>query len=138
MATTAQDIFDAAMGLMSEVDDTSGRTDTQDTKEYKQRTLLILNTLRGEFMTITNGERTMPKRITDFTSKVGLDDFVCQTILPYGLAAHLLLDENANVASFFQQRYDELKRQYGSVRVDGSTDITDVYGGIEYKEFGWW
>ena len=48
MATTAQDVFDAAMGLIDEVNESTGSTDTADTKEYKQRTLLILNMLIGE------------------------------------------------------------------------------------------
>lgn len=46
--TTAQRVFDLAMGLIDEVNESSGETDTSDTREYKVRTLLILNTLRGE------------------------------------------------------------------------------------------
>ena len=44
--TTAKQVFDIAIGLMSA--DNNGLTETSDTTEYKNRTLLILNALRGE------------------------------------------------------------------------------------------
>ena len=43
-STTAQRVFDIAMGLIDEVNESSGETDTSDTREYKVRTLLILLT----------------------------------------------------------------------------------------------
>ena len=45
--TTAQYVFDIAMGLIDEVSE-SGQTVNADTTEYKNRTVLILNALRGE------------------------------------------------------------------------------------------
>lgn len=59
-------------------------------------------------------------------------------MLPYGLAAHLLLDENTNAAGFFQQRYEELKSQLARGLPRESEDIEDRYGGIEYGEFSRW
>ena len=44
---------------------------------------------------------------------VDLDDAIAQTVLPYGLAAHLLLGENDQMAAFFFQRYAELLRGIG-------------------------
>ena len=37
MATTAQWIFEKAMNLMDEVNESTGATDTADTREYKNR-----------------------------------------------------------------------------------------------------
>ena len=48
MATTAQQVFELAMSLMDELNESSGSADTADTKEYKNRTLAILNVLRVE------------------------------------------------------------------------------------------
>ena len=48
MATTAQRVFELAMNLMDEVNESTGKADTADTKEYKNRTLAILNILRIE------------------------------------------------------------------------------------------
>lgn len=146
--TTGQDVFDAAMGLMDEV--LNGLTDTGDTKEYKDRTLLILNVLVGELYPYSDtyniendGVRPIASPVTDFDTGIGLDDYICRTLLPYGLAAHLLLDENPSAASFFQQRYEELfRRLQAGGPPGGSEDIEDVYGangGISpYNEFSAW
>lgn len=142
--TNAQKIFDMAMSLMDEVRE-DGTTDSPDTKEYKNRTLLILNTLRGELYRYSDtfdadGEtgRPIAAYIKDFTSAIDLDDFICQSILPYGLAAHLLVDENPSVASFFNQRYEELKQELKRGMPAQYEQIEDVYGGIEYGQFGRW
>ena len=67
-----------------------------------------------------------------------LDDGLCQGVLPYGLAAHLLLDENPDVAAFFNQRYAELLSEYRRGIPAASEDIQDLYGGIEYGQFARW
>jgi hypothetical protein len=145
--TTAQDVFDIAMGMMDEV--LNGNTNTGDTAEYKGRTLYILNALAGELYPYSDtytvgeaGKRPIVERIEDFASGIGLDDYICRSVMPYGLAAHLLLDENPTSASFFQQRYEELVRGLSSGIPAASEDIVDVYGGrggIEpYAEFGYW
>ena len=137
------------MGLMDEVNELSGATDTSDTREYKNRTLFILNILRGElypysdtYITNTKKFRPIVDKIVDFDTPIDLDDYICRTVMPYGLAAHLLLDENPTSASFFLQRYEELVRGLRSGIPAASEDIVDVYGGrggIEpYTEFGYW
>ena len=144
MATTARQIFNTAMGFMDEVS-TDGKTDTTDTAEYKNRTLLILNALRGELYPYsdtydpnTEGGRPIADYIRDLDSVVKLDDYICQTIMPYGLAAHLLMDENPSAAAFFQSRYEELKNRLAVGIPVQSEDIVDVYGGIGYGEFSRW
>ena len=57
--------------------------------------------------------------------------------MPYGLAAHLLIDENPTVAAFFQQRYEELLDKLGNVPAEFEP-IEDVYGGIGHSEGGRW
>lgn len=153
MATTAQDVFDAAMGLMDEVNESTGETDTADTREYKNRTLLILNVMRGElypysdtYESLDDGKRPIAAVIEAFDDYIGLDDYICQSVMPYGLAAHLLLDENPSAASFFNQRYEELKAQLSRGLLRTSEDIVDVYsdpyssayGGLTYNQFARW
>ena len=146
--TTAQEVFEAAIAMMDELND-QGAADHSDTQEYKNRTLAILNILRGELYPYSDsyqiGENGRPisAQILDFETPIELDDYICQSVMPYGLAAHLLMDENPSSANFFQQRYDELKmglmRGYPAM---GSEDIVDVYGrrgGIDpYLEFSRW
>lgn len=144
MATNAMRVFELAMGLMDELTE-SGDADTGDTREYKNRTLLILNTLRGELYPYSDtyevaapGKRPVMAVIDNFEAIIDLDDYICQSVLPYGLAAHLLLDENPTAANFFFQRYSELVAMLARGLPQGSEDIVDLYGGIEYGEFGYW
>lgn len=143
--TNAQEIFDATMAMMDEVRE-DGSTDNSDTKEYKNRTLSILNILRGELYPYSDtfdagGEgRAVATRIKNFTSPIDLDDYICQTVMPYGLAAHLLADENPSLAGFYQQRYEELLNKLSRGLPAVSEDIEDVcFGGYdEYTEFSRW
>ena len=110
---------------------------------------MILNSLRGElfpysdtYSTEDSDGRPIATYISSLTKAIDLDDYICQTVMPYGLAALLLLDENPTSAAFFQQRYEELVRGLRSGIPTGSEEIEDVYGnrgGIDpYNEFGMW
>lgn len=74
--------------------------------------------------------KPIPIKLTATTDNVQVDDVTARTILPYGLAAHLLLSENTQSASFFQQRYEELKTLAGRQQASSAEQITDIYGGI--------
>lgn len=144
MATTAKRVFDLTMALMDELSE-SGQTDTSDTREYKNRTLFILNTLRGELYPYSDtyilgepGKRPIAEVISDFEKDIALDDYICQSVMPYGLAAHLLLDENPSAAAFFNDRYQEQVALLARGIPQGSEDIEDIYGGIEYGQFSRW
>lgn len=113
--TTGNDVFDQAIHLMDEQNETNGKTRTQDTKEYEYRTLSILNTLLPELYPYSdtyeaseNGKRPIVVKLEELSQPIDLDDAICRGVLPYGLAAHLLLGENDTMASFFNQRYSEL------------------------------
>lgn len=144
MATTAQQVFELSMHLMDEINESSGSADTADTKEYKNRTLAILNVLRVEcwpasdtYTVAEPGKRPICPEITSFTTALPLDDGICQGVLPYGLAAHLLLGEDDDKASYFNQRYEEKLAQLRNTPAAWE-DITDLYGGIECGQFGRW
>lgn len=144
MATTAQEVFDTAMGIMDEVETSSGDTDTADTAPYKARTLFILNVLLGEVYPYSDtfkgesGKRPVCTAITDFLSAIAVDDVIARTILPYGLAAELLLNENPTASYYFRQRYEETLSRLGSGVPSNFDDIGDVYGMTELGMFGRW
>ena len=145
MATTAKWVFEKAMHLMDEASEATGAADTADTALYRHRALSILNVLRWEcwpasdtFGKAEPGKRPVCPEITDFETPIGLDDVLCQGVLPYGLAAHLLLDENPAAAAYFQQRYEELLRRARQSIPAVSEDIADVYGGVEHGRYGRW
>ena len=149
--TTGDDVFKIAITLMDELND-AGKYNYDDTKEYRNRTVSILNVLQLELYRYSDtyrknrdwekGRRAIPDAIEDIDDVIDLDDYICKAVMPYGLAAHLLLDENPTTASFFQQRYDELKLSLLSGIPAESEDIEDVYGPVgglhPYNEFSRW
>jgi hypothetical protein len=146
MATNSQGVFDLTMALIDELNET-GVSDTSDTAEYKHRTLEIINILQGElylysdtFEAPVDGKRSIAIPVINFEEPiVSLDDYICRTVLPYGLAAHLLMDENPAIASTCLQRYEELKRTLSQGMCAGSEEIVDVYGShFPYTEFSYW
>lgn len=150
---TGMDVFQRAINLMDELND-AGQYRHDDTVEYQNRTLAILNILQGELYFYSDtfpkrqewdaGRRPVLQPITSLYETIDLDDYCAGTVMPYGLAAHLLLDENPSSAGYFQQRYEELlmKLRNGEGKLAASEDIVDVYGpvgGIEpYNEFSRW
>lgn len=132
--TDANWIFDRAINLMDEQNEQNGETRTQDTEEYRYRTLSILNVLRHEvypysdtFAVGEDGKRAVCPEIKSFDQILDIDDAIAQTVLPYGLAAHLLMGENDTMAAFFNQRYTELLYAIGSRRPAVWEDIPTVY-----------
>lgn len=115
MATQAKWVFDKAIYLMDEQSESAGQTQTADTKEYEFRSVPIMNILRHElypisdtFKTRDDGKRSVSTEIESLNDYIDLDDVVAQGIMPYGLAAHLLLGENDTMANYFSQRYMEM------------------------------
>lgn len=132
--TNTQWVFDKAIHLMDEQDERTGETLTEDTQEYKNRTLSIVNVLRNDLYPMSdnytlseNGRRPVLPMLVDFEQEIGLDDVIAQSILPYGLAAHLLLGEDNSKAEFFNQKYEELKASLGTKRMAVWEDITDSF-----------
>ena len=148
---TGMDVFQRAITMMDELSD-EGKYKYDDTKEYQNRTLAIINTLQNELYPYSdtfgkNQDWAVRRRpvlapLDDLYTPIDLDDYAAGTVLPYGLAAHLLMDENPSTANFFQQRYDELKMMLMRGMPSVSEDIEDVYGfrgGISpYNEFSRW
>lgn len=131
------DVFDAAMGIMDELGQT-GQAQTSDTQEYEYRTPAIINMLVGELhMLLGNRDNWLP--VTSLDDMIPTADTnYALSALPYGLAANLLIDENPTAASFYQQRYEELRAYYLARQQADVGDITDLYGGIPYGEFSRW
>lgn len=72
--------------------------------------------------------RPTPTVITALTDVLQVDDVTARTILPYGLAAHLLLQENPDVASFYNERFEDLKREASKRPPAAFETIENVYG----------
>lgn len=116
MSTTAQWVFDKAMALADELSDT-GLADYEYNQDLKSRALPILNVMRFECARASDcflsrrftGRRVMCREIQSWEDTLdGIDDGVAQGAMPYGLAAQLLIDEDPDVASFCNQKYQEM------------------------------
>ena len=135
--TNAEWVFARAIHLMDEQNESTGETKTADTKEYRLRTLSILNILRNELYPYSDTyepssgrKRPVCQMIATFEEDIGIDDVLAQGILPYGLAAHLLLGENDALASFFNQRYMELINTLAAKAPSEWESIEPAYGSI--------
>jgi hypothetical protein len=124
MTVIAQDVFTIAMTLIDETSEDG--TYEGYPVEYKNKAWTIISMLQSELLPPT----IPPLSITSNLSVLQVDERTGLSVLPYGLAAHLLIAEDQNRASFFNARYDELKRKRPALIVS----ITDVYGVKEFEE----
>jgi len=147
---TGTDVFQRAITIMDELSD-EGKFKYTDTEEYRHRSLAIINVLTNELYPYSDTyglnqewgsrRRRVADQMEDLSDTIDLDDYCAGSVLPYGLAAHLLLNEDPSTANFCQQRYDELKASLMRGLPGESEDIEDVYGGIDvspYNDFGRW
>lgn len=119
--TTVQQVFDMAMHMMDEQAETTGATMTDDTEEYKLRTISILNAIIPSLFPFSDtydvstplaGRPRVPALTAtdhanpDFTQTVPLDDTLAMGVLPYGLAAHLTATENSDLSEWLMQQYN--------------------------------
>jgi hypothetical protein len=118
MTVIAQDVFTMAMNLMDE--ESEDGTYAGYPEEYKNKAWSILSLLQAELLPVT----VAPLAVTNELSVMQIDDRTSVTVLPYGLAAHLLMTEDHTRAAFFNARYDKLKRKQPAT----ITTIKDVYG----------
>lgn len=117
--TTVQQVFDMAIHMMDEQEEATGVTLTDDTAEYRHRTISILNAVIPALLPFSDdyndskiGRPAVPILIAlekgnpDLTQPVPLDDTLALGVLPYALAAHLTATENEELSAWFMQRYN--------------------------------
>ena len=145
---SVQGVFDKAMYLIDAQNGSTGSTDNSDTTEYKVRTLGILNNLIDDaypasdtFAIGEDGKRPALDDLTSFSDEIKMDPYIVRSVLPCGLAAKLLSEENPTLADFFWQLYEQ-RLAKARERVPASFESIEdglPYGGIEYGEFSrWW
>ena len=112
----AEAIFIMTMAMIDEMTET-GQLDETTTAEYRAKAPSILTMLQNEIVGIENryrsqNEMVYPVPIKSLEQSVQIDDIKANTLLTNGLAANLMLHEDKALASFFEQRYEELKGQF--------------------------
>lgn len=124
MAVTGKQVYDMALVLIDEVLET-GNIVADQPQYYQAKAKSILTTLQTELLPVS----IEPVVITSLDDELLLSDKVSLLVLPYGLAAHLLIQEDVNTASFFNARYDELKGRR-TASIQPIEDVNDVTGGM--------
>ena len=144
---SVQSVFDKAMYLIDAQNESTGSTDNGDTTEYKVRTIGILNNLIDDvypasdtFVIGEDGKRPALDDLADFSDEIRMDPYIVRSVLPCGLAAKLLSEENPTLADFFWQLYEQrlAKARAGVPASFESIEDGLPYGGIEYGEFARW
>ena len=127
----AEAIFIMTMAMIDEMTDT-GQLDETTTAEYRAKAPSILTMLQNEIVGIENryrkkGEEVYPVPIQSLEQAVQIDDIKANTLLTNGLAANLMLHEDKALASFFEQRYEELKGMFLKPTPQKPISKEDVY-----------
>lgn len=149
MMNTVQDVFDIAIRVMGENNDSTGETRTADTKEYMVRTPSILNSILDQVYPASDtypvsgsaaGKRPIARKVHAMTDELDLDEKICTNVLPYGLAGLLLTEESPELSDFYWQTYLENLANCMASLPAVESGIIDVYGSanIEFGEFGHW
>ena len=110
----AQIIYDIAMSLMDERKN-DGSVDVNSTKDYLARSTGILTVLQTEItMELKNVGADVDSldEIKNMTTDIDLDDDICLGIIPYGLAARLLAQEDTALSNYFGSLYDNRFNRY--------------------------
>lgn len=147
--TTVQQVFDIAIHLMDAQNESTGSTETADTKEYRLRTPSLLNSILDRAYPASDNwpeasDRARPicPKVTAMTDEIDLDERICTGILPYGLAGLLLTEENPSLANFFWQTFLEQLEEAKRGAPSGIDSIEDVYGfmndNLEFGQFAQW
>lgn len=110
---TVKEIYDITMSLMDEKKDLNNLSDTPEsdypsTKDYQARTPGILTILQNEVVMYlkrygTDIDTLDP--VVTMDDEVELDDIICMSVLPYGLAARLLGQEDTKLSADFSDLY---------------------------------
>lgn len=146
---TGQEIFDVAVRLMDAQNETTGATDTADTREYRVRAVSLLNSIldraypsSDNYPDPESGKRPVAAKLETLDDPVEMDDYICLGILPYGLAGLLLTEESPAMSDFFWQTFlEQLELAKRSMpAAEGS--VEDTYGFLgdclEYGQFSRW
>lgn len=149
MRTTVQDVFDIAIRLMDAQNESTGVTDTADTKEYRLRAPSLLNSIldraypaSDNYPGTVDGKRPICGKVSAMSDEIGLDERLCTGVLPYGLAGLLLTEENPTLANFFWQTFLEQLEAAMQGIPSGEGSVEDCYGFLgdclEYGQFSRW
>lgn len=110
----AQVIYDITMSLMDERKN-DGSVDVNSTKDYLARSPGILTVLQTEItleLKRVGADVETLDEIKTMETDIELEDDICLAIIPYGLAARLLAQEDTALSNYFSSLYENAFLRY--------------------------
>jgi hypothetical protein len=134
----AQSVFERAVYLLGAQDE-GFIADSSKNRDYKSRTLAILNTLIASLYPRLMGldaraegvRPAPPALLASFSEEIPLEAGAADAILPLGLAGHLVLEENPSEAGYLLSRCETETARFARLSPAKAVEIADVYGGLE-------
>lgn len=133
---TGKEIFDIAIHLLDEQNESTGSTETADTKEYELRSVSLINSFLPR-LCLQSGVTV--SAISALSDTIPADTALAQGVAPYFLAALLIETETPELAirlkSEGDENYSEIRGRLSPAEFE---DIEQPYGGIDDCEYGSW
>ena len=130
MNYTVQDIFDSAIRLIDEQNESTGSTETADTKPYRVKAVSLVRNLiprvypvSDTYAASTDGKRPVCRMPEALTDELDLDQYICESVLPWGLAALLIIDDDRDKYNAY---WDEFEKGIALARNSLPSEIGEV------------
>ncbi|MBU5449178.1 hypothetical protein [Acetivibrio sp. MSJd-27] len=125
---TGRDVLNRALLLMDRVD-CDGMVDTENTADYENKALVLLNPLISELSKAERREEAVP--VSSLEEEIALTDDTVEKCLSYGLASHLaFMDNDMNNFNFYQTWYERNKALIPTLE-EGVVDTFNALGGMQ-------
>ncbi|MCT4545099.1 MAG: hypothetical protein N4A63_16335 [Vallitalea sp.] len=128
-------IFEMAIDLINERSETGVIIDS-DVKEYKNKTPTLLTIGQYELSRIADIYNTISYdaeisfNVNKLEDQLSIDDTAAVALLTPYLASQLIMDSDTDIAGFYNDKYEELKREFRQNKPAKEEPIKDMYGGI--------
>jgi hypothetical protein len=119
---TGEDVFQRAIKMI-DATERDGSVAESKIVSYRAKATTFITSLQGELLPAS----ALSYDYTNLSAPLAITDKQALYVLPYGLAAELMISEDDSqiIASHFSQQYAEAKRKYPSpARMD---KVKDVY-----------
>jgi hypothetical protein len=117
-----QEVYELTLNLIDEAEDED---------VLAERIPGLLRLLRAEIVRET-GEHHNFAELSCMDDEVGLNYELCEGVVPFGLAAYLMLEEDPSRASFYQAKFEEGLTRYCKRRMSYIEEIEDWYSGVGF------
>jgi hypothetical protein len=117
---TVRDVYELALGLMDEPDTN---------ERYLERAVPLLKILQSEVSRVLMWRRVLGGIETP-DDEIGLPEEVADSVLPYGLAANLLLESDPGRAAFMEAKYEEELAKAVRRMPSVFEEIANLYGSL--------